>query len=324
MCRLAPVLLFLVLLANPSLKAQETLNPTEAANLAGMMCRQLPNLTSLADAVISSEETRQQPARELPVWDDVYDALIALGQYSVPCLVDELMDVRWMPDPRMEPLAGAPLVGDIAYVVLSDKGVPDLLPILAGKKPDQLRMDDYFLWPSMADNRLRLQEAVRNWVLEHPDCCAAQLVTKKQPASKTSPDMPLTRRTQFLRLRPGMTSAQILSLVGKPDAEEGSDAEEPLKAAAENIHLLGVASADRNEKRAYIYFTERWTTDIAYRNPLRERYLILYFTPHGRLTRMFSNVAKIPPIFPRSEASWEHLMWEEPDSTAKPSETATH
>ena len=74
------------------------LSPTEATRLAEMMCNQLPNLTSVQDAVINldSHDRTQGPF----VWDDVYDALIQLGKHSVPCLVDSLGDTRWMPDPH--------------------------------------------------------------------------------------------------------------------------------------------------------------------------------------------------------------------------------
>jgi hypothetical protein len=78
-----------------------------------------------------------------------------------------------MPDPRSEPLLGAPVVGDVAYMILADKGVQDVLPELAHKKPNELRMDDYFLWPSIGSHRLRLQTAVRGWLLKHSNCCAA-------------------------------------------------------------------------------------------------------------------------------------------------------
>jgi hypothetical protein len=63
---------------------------------------------------------------------------------------------------------------------------------------------------------------------------------------------------------------------------------------------------------AYIFFAERWTDDISRRDPLRDQYVILFFSAEGKFTRMFSNIADIPPIFPRSEASWHRLMWGEP------------
>ena len=56
------------------------------------------------------------------------------------------------------------------------------------------------------------------------------------------------------------------------------------------IALLGDCARDHNETLAYIYFTERWTDAIAQRDPLRDRYIIVFFSAEDKLTRMFSNV----------------------------------
>jgi len=75
--------------------------------------------------------------------------------------------------------------------------------------------------------------------------------------------------------------------------------------------LLGFCSNNHNEHLAYIYFVERWTDEVPRRDPLHDRYLILYFSAAGKFTRMFSNVADIPPVFPQSASSWLQLMWGE-------------
>jgi SanA protein len=295
------------------------LDALRGPELAELMCRQLPNVgtfleyRAMADAKVEPGEKRAvaDEAHDAPVLDDTYDALVSLGEYSVPCLVNRLTDTRWMPDPRSEPLLGAPVVGDVAYMILGDKGVPDVLPDLAHKKPSELRMDDYFLWPSVGDHRQRLQNAVRAWLGDHPDCCrVSPIVLKSAPvqARFRKSDADLARaRTQFSRVRPGMTSDEILSIEGKPDAiDSGGDAPDHYRA-----NLLGLCSNNHNENLAYIYFVERWTHEIARRDPLHDRYVILYFTGEGKFTRMFSNVADIPPVFPRTAASWLHLMWGE-------------
>jgi len=41
--------------------------------------------------------------------------------------------------------------------------------------------------------------------------------------------------------------------------------------------------------------------------------VIVFFSATGKLTRMFSNVAEIPPMFPKTEGSWQQLAWGEPD-----------
>jgi hypothetical protein len=138
--------------------------------------------------------------------------------------VNRLTDTRWMPDPRSEPLLGVPVVGDVAYMILGDKGVPDVLPALAHKKANELRMDDYFLWPSVGDHRQRLQNAVKAWLRSHPDCCrASPIALKSAPAQARfrMSDSDLGRaRTHFSQLRPGMSSDEILKIAGKPDAKD--------------------------------------------------------------------------------------------------------
>jgi hypothetical protein len=305
-------ILFLSLLLLPAttLAAQQAsppgLDPAQATELAELMCRQLPNVATILET-IQAYDAPVGPAKDPPVTDDVYDTLVWLGPYSLSCLADRLADTRWMPDPRSEPLLGVPLVGDVAYMILADMGVRDVLPGLAHKKPDELRMDDYFLWPSVGDHRKRLQAAVRAWLGRHPDCCKApQIIRTKRSAPKvrmSAADL-ARAQTQFSRLRPGMSSAQVMDVAGKPDAIDRS--------GSQRLGLLGFCAGDHNENLAYIYFTEHWGDQIALRDPLRDRYVILFFSAEGKFTRMFSNVADIPPIFPSSQAIWERLMWGAP------------
>ena len=311
---LLPTLLF----AQPA--PAGSLNSAEARKLAEFMCRQLPNVTTILEIIQSptnATNSSMVSGPEPPVIDDVYDTLVWLGRSSLPCLTDRLTDSHWMPDPRSEPLLGVPLVADVAYMFLSDKGVPDVLSKLAHKKPDQLKMDDYFLWPSVGDHRLRLQAAIRSWIAQHPECCAAPSIVRKlasKPSFRMSVKELATARTRFSRLRPGMSTEQVLSIAGKPDAIDKREESQATNwtAAPKHIGLLGFCAADRGENLAYIFFTERWTSDIFRRDPLRDRYVILFFSAQGKFTRMFSNIADIPPIFPPSETSWHRLMWAEP------------
>jgi SanA protein len=295
------------------------LDAKQAPELAELMCRQLPNVGTFLE-YREIVEAKAEPGEKRPdadevydaiVTDDTYDALDRLGAYSLPCLVNRLTDTRWMPDPRSEPLLGVPVVGDVAYMILGDKGVPDLLPALAHKKANELRMDDYFLWPSVSDHRQRLQNAVEAWLRSHPDCCrVSPIALKSAPAQARfrMSDSDLGKaRTHFSQLRPGMSSDEILKIAGTPDAiDAGVGSPEHYR-----VNLLGLCSGNHNETLAYIYFVERWREEIARRDPLHEQYVILYFSGEGKFTRMFSNVADIPPIFPRSTASWQQLMWGE-------------
>ena len=124
------LLLFCLRLATTT-PAQQTppraeLDPNQAAKLAELMCSQLPNVGTILEIVrVQTPNSAPPPApsQEPIVTDDVYDTLVRLGPYSLPCLTDHLLDTRWMPDPRSEPLLGAPLVGDVDYMILMDKGV---------------------------------------------------------------------------------------------------------------------------------------------------------------------------------------------------------
>jgi hypothetical protein len=239
--------------------------------------------------------------------DDVHDALVRLGSYSLPCLTDRLLDTRWMPDPRSEPLLGAPLVGDVAYMILMDKGVQDLMPPLTHN--NNLRMDDYFSWPAAGNHRRRLQNALRAWLLENPNCCGASAMVWHTARFSPSFQMSLAElskaRAQFSRLHPGMSPAEVLAIKGKPDAIDVGNV--PSDSSRNN--LLGLCANDHNEHLAYIYFTERWATDIARRDPLQDRYVIVFFSGEDKMTRMLSNVPEIPPIFPHGYAVWMKLMW---------------
>jgi hypothetical protein len=100
-----------------------------------------------------------------------------------------------------------------------------------------------------------------------------------------------------------MSTEQVLSIAGKPDAIDKGEEYQSTNSTAtpQHIGLLGFCAADRGENLAYIFFTEGWMNDIFRRDPLRDRYVILFFSAQGKFTRMSSNIADIPPIFPQSE-----------------------
>ena len=305
------------------------LDPKEADQLAEMMCAQLPNLSTLnqyleaeaSDPAARPLEPDSNQITRTALYDDTFDALFRLGQYSLPCLVNRLTDTHWMPDPRTEPLLGVPLAGDVAYMVLGQKGVPDLLPGLAHKK--QMRKDEYFLWPSVGDRRKQLQNAVRAWVHGHPDCCGGSTIDLRaapaQPIFRMTADQISASREKFAHLQPGMSTREVRAITGKPDAVQARgdvraiSGEEP----GEDPDLFGIEPGDHNETLAAIYFAERWADEISRRDPLRDRYVILYFSGRGNFIRMFSNIASIPAIFPRSASEWQKLLWGEVANSKK-------
>jgi hypothetical protein len=292
--------------------AAQLLTRNQALALANQMCSQLPNVTSVPTEIkVEAPMTAPALPAEPFIIDDVYQALLALGPYSLSCLTDRLMDTRWMPDPRSEPLLGVPVVGDVAYMVLTDKGVNDLIPGLAHKKPAAILMDEYFRWPASGNQRQLLQQKVREWISAHPNCCGKPPVLEPTAPAKLkfrkSAGETAALAGRLRRLRPGMKSEAVLKILGKPDAED-------IGGGGGGTNLLGFCAGDRNENRAYIYFVERWADNIARRNPLRDRYVIIYFSAENKMTRMFSNVAAIPPIYPSNGAAWRRLMWGEESS----------
>lgn len=316
----SPLLLLFVTLAAPAFPQQaahEPLDPKQATKLAELMCRQLPNVGTIFSIikVTPAPGTKIVPAQNPHIMDDAYDTLVSLGPYSVPCLVDRLTDARWMPDPRSEPLLGMPVVGDVAYIILTDKGVEDVVPGLIHKKPADVLMGDYFEWPSIGDHRQRLQSAVRAWLLKHSNCCGPPPILRTAPPSGVKFRMSEAdlgkARVRLSLLHPGMNPEQVLKIAGKPDAIERGylGAKDRSPSGSEDINLIGACAGDHNENLAYIYFTERWTEHIGWRDPLRDRYVILFFSAEGKFTRMFSNVADIPPIFPSTMRTWQRLMW---------------
>lgn len=99
-----------------------------------------------------------------------------------------------------------------------------------------------------------------------------------------------------------------MRIKGKPDAIDIDDG----TADHTRTNLLGFCVNDHNEHTAYIYFVERWTDGIATRDPLRDRYVIVFFSGEDKLTRIFSNVPEIRPAFPSNDQLWRRLMWGEP------------
>jgi hypothetical protein len=134
------------------------LNASQATQLANLMCRQLPNLTSARDAVIGPPPPKDLSIKKEPqervVWDDVYDALVELGGYSVPCLVDRLTDARWMPDPA--PPGGSKNWADPTVCGWGSRGVCD----------DSRRLGTYPQVAATQEVPLRLQDLA--WEVAYP------------------------------------------------------------------------------------------------------------------------------------------------------------
>lgn len=82
-------------------------------------------------------------------------------------------------------------------------------------------------------------------------------------------------RVEFSRLRPGMSPAEVLKITGKPDAIDlGGDRPDHFR-----VNLLGFCANGHNENLAY----------IARRDPLRDRYVIVFFSADIHFTERWTD-----------------------------------
>jgi hypothetical protein len=270
------------------------LNANEARELAELMCGQLPNAAAFSMKSSFSG-------------DDVHDTLVLLSGFAKSCLVGHLTDSTWMPDSRSEPLANFH-AGDAALWILTDAGLDwdsIIIPLLDQKKWKDVGVYEYFDWVNRGNHRKLVQNAVKHWLQQHPECCgsAADFSNGARPAttSKIAPDRFAQLRQAWVKLKPGMDEKFARELLGPPDA------------AANPEHLDGVVDLDRFEKSAEFYFVENQTGkggkfDFRRRDSLRDRYVIVFYSGNGKFARAFSSVPELPPIYPKSEKLWEAMI----------------
>ena len=266
----------------------------DAKELAELMCRQLPNAAAF-------------PLKSFLSGDDVHDTLVLLSGVAQPCLVDRITDSTWMPDSRSEPLA-AFHAGDAALWILADAGLDwgkVVVPLLNQKQWNGVGVFAYFDWINRGNHRKLVQDAVKRWLKEHPECCGSEKdVNGSTPANaayRIDPQRLLDLKQRLAGIRPGMDEKQVRLLLGPPDQE----------ASGQNLRNA-VIEENRYEKSALFYFVERHTGKIGLpgsRDYLRDRYVIVFFSENGKFTRAFSNVSEIPPIYPRSEKLWTRILY---------------
>lgn len=266
----------------------------EAKKLAELMCRQLPNAAAF-------------PVKSFMSGDDVHDTLVLLSSVAQPCLVDHLADATWMPDSRSEPLADFH-AGDAALWILTEAGLDwdkVVTPLLDPKKQESIGVFAYFDWVNKGNHRKVVQQAVKRWLQEHPECCGTEKDFINTPETATitriSPPRLAELQQAWPRLRAGMDEKIARQLLGPPDVE------------ADLLHLGGVASLNRYEKTAAFYFIETRSNagkpDFRHRDFVRDRYLIIFFSENGKFVRAFSNVPEFAAIFPRSEKLWSRIIY---------------
>ena len=271
------------------------LSQEEAKQLAELMCRQLPNAAAF-------------PMKSSFSGDDVHDTLVLLSGIALPCLVDRLTDSTWMPDSRSEPLADFH-AGDAALWILTDAGLDwdsVIVPLLDQKKWKGTGVYEYFYWVNVGNHRKLVQNTVKRWLQQHPECCGSE-----GDFSNTADTAPINRialqrfaelQQAWTKLKPGMDEKLARQVLGPPDGEANPE------------HMEGVSEYNRFEKSAALYVVENHPRknnekfDFVHRDSLRDRYVIVFYSGNGKFARAFSNVLELPPIYPKSEKRWSAMI----------------
>ncbi len=276
------------------------MNVGEAKELAELMCRQLPNASAF-------------PMKSFLSGDDVHDTLVLLSGVAKPCLVEHLTDSTWMPDSRSEPLADFH-AGDAALWILTDAGLDwdsVITPLLDPKKQNEIGVFEYFNWVNQGNHRKLVQDAVKHWLVLHPESCGSEAdftgSAETNASDKLSPQRLIALQQALAKLKPGMDEKLARHILGPSDAE------------ADPEHLDGVMDLNRYEKSAAFYFIKtqenpKGKPELNRRNFLHDRYIIVFFSENGKLVRVFSNLPELAPIFPRSEKLWTRMIYASMDA----------
>jgi hypothetical protein len=271
----------------------------DAKELAELMCRQLPNIAAF-------------PMKSYLSGDDVHDTLVLLSGVAQQCLVDHITESAWVPDARSEPKADF-RAGDSALWILFDAGMDwdgVIAPLIDPKKFESIGVYEYFDWVNKGNHRKIVQRAARNWLQKHPQCCGSEAdfsaTADASPSNtervyKIDPQRFSKLKLALAKLKPGMDEKQVRQLLGPPDAE------------ADLRKMMGMIDLTDYEKTAAFYLVETHTApgekfDIARRNPLRDRYVVVFFGGNDKFIRAFSNVSELPYIFPASNKLWTSMF----------------
>jgi hypothetical protein len=211
-----------------------------------------------------------------------------------------------MPDSRSEPLADFH-AGDAALWILSDAGLDwdgVITPLLDPKKTESSGVFEYFDWINKRNHRNVVQQSVKLWLQQHPKCCGSEADfgdTEIAPVYKITPQRFAELQQAWTKLQPGMDEQLARQILGAPDA------------VADPEHLDGIMDLNRFEKSAEFYLIENRTGsngkfDFRRRDPLRDRYVIIFYSGNGKFARAFSNVGELPPIYPKSEKLWDAMI----------------
>jgi hypothetical protein len=115
---------------------------------------------------------RKIPYRDPKNSDPIYDALIAKGNEAIPCLVDKVIDVTEMSDPREAPPVEGYTVGDTAVFILlaitNQRNHPEImLPPKYAKLWETEGIYSYFAYVEKLENRKKVQQWWKHWMAEN-------------------------------------------------------------------------------------------------------------------------------------------------------------
>jgi hypothetical protein len=111
-------------------------------------------------------EIKILPFKGERVDDAAYNALLASGTSTIPCLISRITDTAKMPDPRQAPIYNDVRVGDVAYFMLIDIAKIDfvsMLPVRVQKAYESAGVYAYFEFVETSRNRVWLQRRLRDW-----------------------------------------------------------------------------------------------------------------------------------------------------------------
>jgi hypothetical protein len=187
-----------------------------------------------------------------------------------------------------------------------------ITPLIDPKKFESIGVYEYFDWVNKGNHRKIVQRAARNWLQEHPQCCGSEAdfsaTADASPSNtktvyKIDPQRFSRLKLALAKLKPGMDEKQVRQLLGPPDAE------------ADLRNMMGMIDLTDYEKTAAFYLVETHaaageTFDIARRNPLRDRYAVVFFGGNDKFIRTFSNVSELPYTFSASDRLWRSMFEE--------------
>jgi hypothetical protein len=98
--------------------------------------------------------------------DRAYDAIVDAGEKVVPCLIDQVIDVTVMKDPRCPPISSGTTIGDVSYFILVDLLKIEFTQLLPENVVAEFKTRGVYAYHDYIDrdgSRKELQSKIREW-----------------------------------------------------------------------------------------------------------------------------------------------------------------